>query len=1285
MALCLANSLISCGDFVPYDQLVRYKWWYRYGYMSSTGHCFDIGAATKRSIEKFETRQRKFGNDFAIAHEEIDHLSDSELLRKFNIECSESNAAGNGSLMRLAPVPLFFYQNPEKAVEYSGESSRITHGDVIACDACRYYAALIVAALRGENKDQLIDNQFYDTHKLWFGNKPLHPDIMKIAEGSYKKSGGYDDGIRGKGYVVNTVEAALWAFWKDDGSFEKGVLNAVNLGDDTDTTAAIYGQLAGAHYGYETLPDKWVKYLYAKDFIDYISSWITYEGHNWFLNHNALSHGTLINSRSNMSGPSLPSIKYFSTGSHYRSMTNLSSRILERKAIDPTGHLGYLYDGRRDRLTKLLDKSIQVKDSSVPLPIQCRIETGDKIERGSLLQFAGFDSELRLSVASNIVKPMGIASVIDYPFLINEHTRVFYYSFSVRQEGQIDEKAIHRLNTHSEATHIIVEVDWGIDVIVLLQLPFNHLKVIDETLLEMRNCLRNDTQLSTNTDPLHHIHSMHVYSNIACLMKAKTMVDLYDTILKIKRDINLHQPCSYTLNPLMMYRSTDNQDYPRCFSLGSQITRSIEDNLLRLSNIEKLWKTFSTDQIYNLLETHLKENVDAVKSRFGKLKKQCDDERTQYADKILKMRQDYEARQMMKSKDNMHRGLRQTIEDFEYDLSNLQEKARLIMDLRKNGFEYWNAKYCNIQKSDNEKTIQEKLMRGHRQRLLCSNDNLNEKYRTEFRSLLSQMRKEQEGNSNLSLVYVDFSYCLHELDTLKTIPANHYNETVGLKEYNTKAKTYLHDVTSTKTNVDHCVNILLLGKIGVGKSMFINMIQQYLKFNTYAEVMSNSSDLSPVIPFTYKTTGEDNSEEHFVQVGKPDPNENDDHVGHGKTQKCKSYWFDIEQGEKLQIIDTPGIGSIDGKASDQRRMEQILCYISDLTHINAICVLIESEDKESAVYSMLLKQLLKILGDEAAGNIIFCFTKYSSRLMVGDKDKARIQAMRESLPNQILFNQENTSVLDHSFFFHLISKYASDYQKTNDERSWSLSRSSWMHLLKYVRKDLSSFAIHPVLQKVDYTRIKVIQMVRPILESIRNILRNDILTEKSAPPVFLSLRPKPIPYPSAICYGCELDYVQFNGLLIPHSKSHECLVECKTCSCRLSEHKKIDYVLEYKLVDRSSFKFDDMEVLKKGLLDASVSFAYFLIHVDENSAADPFWTYFNDMIHEESCLSIYSKLNAYLRDQLASHRRQYQSQLKQMTDRNEGYNVKFLGKWIEWVQQVSMVKEQIDASKNMSN
>ncbi|CAF4028496.1 unnamed protein product, partial [Rotaria sp. Silwood1] len=115
----------------------------------------------------------------------------------------------------------------------------------------------------------------------WFGERPLCNEIKQIAEGSYQKPGGYEDGIRGKGYIVNALEAALWAFWSDGNSFERGALAAVNLGDDTDTTAAIYGQLAGAYYGYKKLPRSWVKQVYARKFILNLSSWIAYEGEMW--------------------------------------------------------------------------------------------------------------------------------------------------------------------------------------------------------------------------------------------------------------------------------------------------------------------------------------------------------------------------------------------------------------------------------------------------------------------------------------------------------------------------------------------------------------------------------------------------------------------------------------------------------------------------------------------------------------------------------------------------------------------------------------------------------------------------------------------------------------------------------------------------------------------------------------------------------------------------------------------------------------------------------------------
>jgi ADP-ribosylglycohydrolase len=289
MALCLANSLVARHGFLPYDQLVRYKWWYKHGYMSSTGHCFDIGAATRQSVLEFERRQKQFAREHEIPSKLMDNLSDGKLIDEFDPYCSEDEVAGNGALMRLAPVPLFFYKVPAVAIKLSGVSGQITHGDNKARDACRYYGALIAAACDNYTKEQLLDKEFYSKHRNLFGEDELHPDVESIAKGSYQKDG-YDAGIRGKGYIVDALEAALWAFWSDEGSFETGALKAVNLGDDTDTTAAIYGQLAGAYYGYKKLPEHWLQHVYARKFMEKLSKWIVYEGECWYQRCLALAH-----------------------------------------------------------------------------------------------------------------------------------------------------------------------------------------------------------------------------------------------------------------------------------------------------------------------------------------------------------------------------------------------------------------------------------------------------------------------------------------------------------------------------------------------------------------------------------------------------------------------------------------------------------------------------------------------------------------------------------------------------------------------------------------------------------------------------------------------------------------------------------------------------------------------------------------------------------------------------------------------------------------------------------
>lgn len=163
--------------------------------------------------------------------------------------------------MRLAPVPMFYFKSPHEAIERAGESSRTTHGAQTAVDACRYFAGLLVGALGGVDKESLLSPRYSPVRGYW-AKHPLHPEIAAVADGSFKEKD--PPQIRGSGYVVKSLEAALWAFARAS-SFREAILLAVNLGDDADTTGAICGQLAGAFYGSEGLPKQWGNQLYGRE------------------------------------------------------------------------------------------------------------------------------------------------------------------------------------------------------------------------------------------------------------------------------------------------------------------------------------------------------------------------------------------------------------------------------------------------------------------------------------------------------------------------------------------------------------------------------------------------------------------------------------------------------------------------------------------------------------------------------------------------------------------------------------------------------------------------------------------------------------------------------------------------------------------------------------------------------------------------------------------------------------------------------------------------------------
>jgi ADP-ribosyl-[dinitrogen reductase] hydrolase len=237
MALCLAMSLLETGGFDPRDQMERYVRWWQQGYMSSTGICFDIGMTVRGALQTY----LRTGEPYAGS--------------------MDPNTAGNGSLMRLAPVPMRYAPDLDQVAHLSAQSSRTTHGAQEAVDACRLFGVMLALALNGEDKETVL----LKSRMLLRNGQSLAPAIRALAEGTYRDKGEAE--IRGTGYVVQSMEAALWCFDTTD-TYRDAILRAANLGDDADTTAAICGQIAGASYGLGGIPAEWLARLAQRAFVE---------------------------------------------------------------------------------------------------------------------------------------------------------------------------------------------------------------------------------------------------------------------------------------------------------------------------------------------------------------------------------------------------------------------------------------------------------------------------------------------------------------------------------------------------------------------------------------------------------------------------------------------------------------------------------------------------------------------------------------------------------------------------------------------------------------------------------------------------------------------------------------------------------------------------------------------------------------------------------------------------------------------------------------------------------
>lgn len=241
MALALADSIGATGWDLN-DQARRYLAWYEQGRYSVNGRCFDIGIQTRSALIAF----KHSGNARASGN-------------------PAEKASGNGSLMRLAPVPIayanLYPEQAEQLAERAEESSLPTHPSPICRSACRYLAVVLAALAHGESRETVLSPTWPVLERIG----PLHPAVAAVAAGSFRAK--EPPAIRGSGYVVHSLEAALWAFHSAP-HFREAVLRAVNLGDDADTTGAVCGQLAGAFWGESGIPAEWREQLARPDLLE---------------------------------------------------------------------------------------------------------------------------------------------------------------------------------------------------------------------------------------------------------------------------------------------------------------------------------------------------------------------------------------------------------------------------------------------------------------------------------------------------------------------------------------------------------------------------------------------------------------------------------------------------------------------------------------------------------------------------------------------------------------------------------------------------------------------------------------------------------------------------------------------------------------------------------------------------------------------------------------------------------------------------------------------------------
>lgn len=1010
---------------------------------------------------------------------------------------------------------------------------------------------------------------------------------------------------------------------------------------------------------------------------------------------------------------------------------NLSSKNeIYRTVIDQsTNVIGCLYNAITDSMHDQLLLNIKLQSKPLRESI-CDVERGDTLENNSILKMIRMNEEQRLSLMLNMVPNTEVSSLFISPIPIDKNTRFIYYRYAHENKYIPNDPDKVKRNISPDvpllnSTHIITGSETGIQLLIVLQISPTSEVSLDDLLKRTTEQLAKGRFVFTDNEKnsLNQITVSKVFSNIVELIQITKLAELCDKLTKIQKSETNYRPIEITLRSINWLNhpsySTENNQY---FAVEKPYVDQIEQHLLELSHPTKNLIMQINDRIKTLLEQYFNQRFQEIHDKTKEVTKLYSNHIKSIAHLVREIRCGREQQKRIDDilTNEQTKILKNDIKSHNNYINNLINKTQLIIFLNVKNINYINVEQLIINKENNIDTILKQIIKTNEECIIfCTSDELKGQDLTKWTDNCDKLIEQRQNNAQLNCIYADFSYCSFRLTEMELIPFDGIEkpcrealktiitpvdcETVPSSNIpptlETEAPSSMEvdlpgeqpcPTESNPSSVNY-INVLLLGESGVGKSTFINAFINYLAYENLDQAHTNKPIV--IIPVSFLMTTGDNFDEHMIQFGNEDLNENHNRLGQSVTQKCKSYIFNINNQTKLRLIDTPGIGDTRGTDQDDQNLNHILSYINNLEQLNGICILLKpNQSRLNVIFRSYFDYLFKFLGSDVRDNIIFCFTNTRSTFYTPGGTAPLLKSLIEKHQIQkIPFKKFNTFCFDSESFRYLIAEQHGisfdEYQQQEFKQSWIKSVPESKRMFEYICNRLKPYSQNQ-WKSIDHAQYKIIQLIRPMLETITNIYRNLILIDEHSTYSMISIRPKICPRFSTICYKCTRFPKVVGEFMIIPDDPHVFQDKCGTCSHSFQEHITIDYTLDYDTHNNghnqsSSEMNKSLNQIKNAIQEFAQFFSY--IFYDSNQI-DPMLSALDRMTKQEDYIrqqTTSNDHNSILYDKLLDLKKEYDETWRKPLVDSKDLDLNRIYNLINDVSQIELVNEKLNIVKQV--